>query len=67
MFSLFDEMEKKEETDGKKGGEIDIEKLANDVAEKVLKKLVETETPRKETKEETKEEPEPEVKEKENE
>lgn len=65
MFNLFDEMEKQDETEEKKGGEFDIEKLANDVAEKVLKKLVETETPRKETKEETKEEPE--VKEKENE
>lgn len=54
MFSLFDEMEKKDVAGETKGGELDIEKLANDVAEKVLKKLLETEKPKNEP------EPEPE-------
>lgn len=57
MFDLFDEMSAEEETE-QKGSEADVEKLADIVAEKVLKKLSVTEPPKKEVpKEETTEEP----------
>ena len=47
MFDLFDEMSETKETE-KKGSEVDVEKLADIVAEKVLKKLSVTEPPKKE-------------------
>ena len=58
MFDLFNEMSEEKETE-QKGSEVDVEKIADIVAEKVLKKLSVTEPPKKEEpKEETKEEPE---------
>lgn len=56
MFDLFNEMSETKETE-KEGSEVDVEKLADIVAEKVLKKLSVTEPPKKEEPEEkTKEE-----------
>ena len=63
MFDLFNEMSETKENQ-EKGSEVDVEKLADIVAEKVLKKLSVTEPPKKEEpKEETKEEPKEEPKE----
>ena len=61
MFDLFNEMSEKKETE-QKGSEVDVEKLADIVAEKVLKKLSVTEPPKPEPepKPEPKPEPEPE-------
>ena len=67
MFDLFNEMSEKKETE-QKGSEVDVEKLADIVAEKVLKKLSVTEPPKKEEPtEEQKEEPKTETEQKESE
>ena len=59
MFDLFDEMSEKKETE-QKGSEVDVEKLADIVAEKVLKKLSVTEPPKPEPEPEPEPEQEPE-------
>lgn len=71
MFDLFNEMSETKENQ-EKGSEVDVEKLADIVAEKVIKKLSVTEPPKKEesneeTKEESKEESKPETEMKESE
>ena len=59
MFDLFNEMSEKKETE-QKGSEVDVEKLADIVAEKVLKKLSVTEPPKPEPEPGPEPEPEPE-------
>ena len=66
MFDLFNEMSEEKETE-QKGSEVDVEKLADIVAEKVLKKLSVTEPPKKEEPKEEPEEPKTEQEEKESE
>ena len=58
MFDLFNEMSEKKEP-AKKGSEVDVEKLADIVAEKVLKKLSVTEPPKPEPEPEPEPDPEP--------
>ncbi len=59
MFDLFDEMSEEKETE-QKGSEVDVEKLADIVAEKVMKKLSVTEPPKPEPEPEPEPKPEPE-------